>query len=135
MFKPALNAAIIFGLLGVILGAMGAHALEPPVLTPKLHHAFETATRYQFYHSFALMFTALIYFIFPDKWVKRATWLFIAGILLFCGSIYLLIYLEAGLGITPKIIGILTPIGGLCFILGWLFLLIGINRRKKKVQA
>lgn len=134
MFKPALNAAIIFALLGVIIGAMGAHALQPPVLTAKLHAAYETAVRYQFYHSFALLFTALLYFVFPDVWVKRATWAFIAGILLFSGSIYLLIYLEAGLHINPGMLGILTPLGGVCFIAGWLFLFLGINRRKKKIQ-
>lgn len=134
MFKPALNAAIIFGLLGVIIGAMGAHALQPPVLTAKLHDAYETAVRYQFYHSFALLFSALLYFVFPDTWIKRATWAFIAGILLFSGSIYLLVYLEAGLHVNPGMLGILTPVGGVCFIAGWLFLFLGINRRKKKIQ-
>jgi uncharacterized membrane protein YgdD (TMEM256/DUF423 family) len=132
LFKPALNAAIIFGLLGVILGAMGAHALQPPVLSEKLHGAYETAVRYQFYHSFALLFTALLYFIFPDKWIKRATWAFIIGIILFSGSIYLLVYLEGVMNVNPGMLGILTPIGGLFFITGWLFLLLGINSRKQK---
>lgn len=134
MFKPALNAAIIFGLLGVILGAMGAHALQPPVLSEKLHDAYETAVRYQFYHSFALLFSSLLYFVFPGKWIKRATWAFIAGILLFSGSIYLLVYLEGSLNVNPGMLGILTPIGGLCFIAGWLFLLLGINNRKQRTR-
>lgn len=134
MFKPALNAAIIFGLLGVAIGAMGAHALQPPVLTAKLHAAYETAVRYQFYHSFALLFSAVLYFVFPNAWIKRATWAFIAGILLFSGSIYLLIYLEAGLGLHPGLLGMLTPLGGICLIAGWLFLLLGVNRRKKDIQ-
>lgn len=132
MYKPALNAAIIFGLLGVVFGAMGAHALQPPVLSEKLHEAFETAVRYQFYHSFALLFTSLLYFVFPDKWMKRATWAFIAGILLFSGSIYLLVYLQGALNVNPGMLGILTPIGGLCLIAGWLFLLLGINSKKQK---
>lgn len=131
LFKPALNAAIIFGLLGVALGAMGAHALAPPVLSQKLHNAFETAVRYQFYHSFALAFTSLIYLIFPNKYIQRATWAFITGIILFSGSIYLLIFMEAGLHIEPGLFGIITPLGGLFLIAGWLFLLLGINRKRK----
>jgi len=132
MYKPALNAAIIFALLGVATGAMGAHALAPPVLTEKLHGAYETAVRYQFYHSFALLFASLLYLVFPDKWIKRATWAFIAGIILFSGSIYLLVYLESALQVNPGMLGLLTPLGGLCFIAGWLFLLLGINSRKQR---
>lgn len=133
MFKPALNAAIIFGLLGVLVGAMGAHALQPPVLTEKLHAAYETAVRYQFYHSFALLFSALLYFVFPDKWIKRATWAFITGIILFSGSIYLLVYLKGFLHIDPGTgVALLTPLGGVFFIIGWLSLFLGINSKKQK---
>lgn len=132
LFKPALNAALIFGLLGVALGAMGAHALAPPVLTDKLHHAFETAVKYQFYHSFALLFTSLLYLVFPNKYIRRATWAFLAGIILFSGSIYLFIFLETVLHLYPGILGLLTPLGGLCLIAGWLLLLVGINKKDRK---
>jgi uncharacterized membrane protein YgdD (TMEM256/DUF423 family) len=127
MFKTALNAAAIFALTGVLIGAMGAHALKT---TAELHEAYETAVRFQFYHSFALAFAGILNMVFPGKWIRRATWFFIIGILLFSGSLYLLVYLKtAGIsGLEP--LGILTPVGGLFFILGWLALLLGINRKK-----
>ena len=134
MFKPALNAAFILALLGVIIGAMGAHALKP-YLTPELHEAYETAVKYQFYHSFALAFAGILHFVFPGKWIRRATWFFLTGIILFCGSIYLLVYLETvsvtGLGA----LGVLTPIGGLFFMLGWISLLLGINQKRNKGKS
>src|SRR5699024_9756900 len=75
------------------------------------------------------------YLFFPGKWITRASLAFIIGTILFAGSIYLMTYLEAGLNIQPGLIGILTPLGGLFLILGWLCLLIGINvsvRNKRK---
>lgn len=132
MFKPALNASFIFALLAVIIGAMGAHALKK-VLSPELLAAYETAVKYQFYHSFALLFSGVLYLAFPSKWIKRATWLFITGIILFSGSIYTLVFLETTTDIGLGGLGILTPIGGLCFILGWLFLLFGINAKKSNI--
>jgi uncharacterized membrane protein YgdD (TMEM256/DUF423 family) len=130
MYKPALNAAFIFALIGVMVGAMGAHALRP-LLSPDMQVSFETAVKYQFYHSFALAFTAALHMVFPGPWIRRATWAFASGIILFSGSIYLLVYLKTTASVGLSGLGILTPIGGIMFILGWLFLLIGINRRKK----
>lgn len=129
MFKPAINAAALFALLAVILGAMGAHELKKH-LTSDLLSSFETAVKYQFYHSFALLFAGALYLAFPSKWIKRATWCFIIGIFLFSGSIYTLVYLQATSEIGLGGLGALTPIGGLFFIMGWLFLLFGINKRK-----
>jgi uncharacterized membrane protein YgdD (TMEM256/DUF423 family) len=130
IFKPALNAAIIFAALSVILGAFGAHALKK-ILSPELLTTYETGVRYQFYHSLALTFAGMVYYAFPSVWVRRATWAFIIGIILFSGSIYLLVYLEQIQNMGLSKVGILTPIGGLFLIVGWILLLIGINQRKK----
>lgn len=131
MYKPALNAAFIFALLGVAIGAMGAHALKP-VLSADMLSAYETAVKYQFYHSFALCFAGILHLVFPNAWIRRATWAFLAGILLFSGSIYLLVYLKTVSSMGLGGLGLLTPLGGLCFISGWLFLLIGIHSGKQK---
>ncbi len=130
MYKPALIAAFLFALIGVIVGAMGAHALRP-LLTPDLRDSYETAVKYQFYHSFALAITGILYQNFPSAWMRRATWAFFTGIILFSGSIYLLVYLKTTNSIGLGGLGILTPIGGVFFILGWLSLLLGINGQKK----
>jgi len=131
IYKPALNAAFIFAGLGVIIGAMGAHALKA-ILPEDLLATYETAVRYQFYHSFALAFAGAIYYFFPSGFIRAASWAFITGILLFSGSIYLLVYLKqtAHLGLAK--LGILTPVGGLFLVAGWLLLLIGINTRKAR---
>lgn len=129
MYKPALNASFIFAALAVIIGAMGAHALKEH-LTSDLLASYETAVKYQFYHSFALLFAGVLALPFPSKWIHRATWCFITGIILFSGSIYLLVYLKSTADIGLGGLGAITPIGGLFFILGWLCLLIGINKRK-----
>ena len=131
VYKPALTAAFIFAIIGVIVGAMGAHALRPH-LSADMQVSFETAVKYQFYHSFALAFAGFLNIMFPSAWIRRATWILIAGIILFSGSIYLLVYLKSTQAIGLKQLGILTPIGGVCFILGWLFLLIGIQVSTKK---
>lgn len=131
MYKPALTAASIFALLGVAIGAMGAHALKS-VLSSDMLNAYETAVKYQFYHSFALCFAGVVYFAFPSAWIRRATWAFTAGILLFSGSIYILVYLKTVSSMGLGGFGLLTPIGGLCFILGWIFLLVGIHSEKQK---
>lgn len=137
MYKPALTTAIICAIIGVIVGAMGAHALKnyltatlgDPIKVANLLSTYETAVRYQFYHSFALAFTGLLYISFPHVWIRRATWLFLTGIILFSGSIYALVYLKATGDVGLRQLGILTPIGGIFFILGWGALLLGIKKR------
>lgn len=128
IYKPALNAAIIFAALCVIIGAMGAHALKG-VLSDELLGTYETAVKYQFYHSLALAFTGMVYYAFPSVWVKRATWFFVTGIILFSGSIYLLVYLKQTATLGLGKLGLLTPIGGMFLIAGWILLLIGINKK------
>jgi uncharacterized membrane protein YgdD (TMEM256/DUF423 family) len=106
------------GGLGVALGAFGAHALRSRLSAERLE-TFETGVRYQMYHSLALLVTYFVG-IFRDDSVFHliAGWLFVAGIVLFSGSLYLL-------ALTGKRRwGAITPIGGLAFIAGWICLAI-----------
>lgn len=118
-----------FAALAVILGAFGAHALKE-VLTPEQLITFETGVKYQFYHSFALLAAGIIYGSYPFKQIRLASVFFIIGIVMFSGSLYALTLLKmkgiVGLGG----VGIITPIGGLFFILGWVMLMIGMMKHK-----
>jgi uncharacterized membrane protein YgdD (TMEM256/DUF423 family) len=102
------------GATAVALGAFGAHALKAR-LAPELLAVYHTAVQYHFWHALALFGVALAWPHFPDtSWLRAAGWLFVAGLVLFCGSLYAL-----ALG-APRQTGLVTPIGGLCFILAWL---------------
>lgn len=125
MHKGFLIIATIFGALSVALGAFGAHALKKMV-PPETVATFETGVRYQFYHTFALLAVAILFATFPGRWLISAGWLFILGIFLFSGSLYILTATKATNAVGLKGIGIITPIGGLLFVAGWLCLLIGI---------
>lgn len=114
----------ILGALAVILGAFGAHALKARLTAEQLQ-VFETGVRYHFYHVFALLLTAILYKDYPGKLLTWAGSLFIAGIVLFSGSLYLLSNL-AGF----KMLGVITPVGGLCFIIGWLLLAAACIKRR-----
>lgn len=123
-----MTAGALLAALAVIFGAFGAHALKAQ-LPPDQLLVFETGVRYQMYHSFALLITGIAFSSFPFKQLKLATTFFIIGVLLFSGSLYIMSLLSIkGVGLGP--IGILTPIGGLFFIMGWLFLLLGIIKKK-----
>lgn len=101
--------------LAVVLGAFGAHTLEARV-TPERLAVFETGVRYQMYHGLGLLFLAWAAQQWPGWQITWAGYLFLAGILIFSGSLYLLVLTD-----TPWL-GAITPIGGLCFIAGWLLL-------------
>ena len=128
MHKQSLMAGAIFAGLAVILGAFGAHALKP-ILGADLLQTFETGVRYQFYHAFALLAVGIIHLYAPTKGVTRAGTFFMIGIILFSGSLYLLALLKANGGEGLGAVGILTPIGGAFFILGWIMLILGIRRK------
>ena len=106
---------LVSGAVAVALGAFGAHGLKPYLDETGLQN-FQTANRYQFYHTFLAAFF-LIWKPGEPLLRKGALWA-LAGIILFSGSLYLLA-LRSTLGI-PSFIGILTPLGGICFILAWL---------------
>jgi len=113
-------------LLAVVIGAFGAHGLKA-LLSPTQLNTFEIGVRYQFYHSFAILLAGILYFHIPNKKLISAGWFFLAGILLFSGSLYLLSCREI-LGIVSwSFLGPLTPIGGVFFIIGWGMLIWGVG--------
>lgn len=105
----------LLGGLAVVLGAFGAHALAGRLSTERLD-IYHIATRYQMYHALALMAAAWAVDRWPGHAAATAGWLFIAGIIVFCGSLYLLAFGA------PRWFGAITPIGGLAFIAGWIAL-------------
>ena len=107
--------------VAVAAGAFGAHALRAR-LGPDLLAVFETAARYQMYHALALIAVAWATTRWDAAPLRAAGWLFVAGTLLFSGSLYLL----ALTGVRG--LGAVTPFGGLCFLAGWLLLAVGAWR-------
>jgi len=129
MYRQAMIAGAIFAALAVILGAFGAHALKE-VLTESQLQTFETGVRYQVYHAFALLITGIAYTHLQVKQLKLASLFFIIGIILFSGSLYLLTMMKMTGQVGLGGLGILTPIGGLFFILGWIMLCLGFIQKK-----
>jgi uncharacterized membrane protein YgdD (TMEM256/DUF423 family) len=104
--------AALAGFIGVALGAFGAHGLRGR-LSADMLAAFETGVRYHMYHALALLLTAVIMTRFSGVWVVAAGWFFIAGMVLFSGSLYLLAFTGV------RTFGAITPIGGVALLLGW----------------
>jgi uncharacterized membrane protein YgdD (TMEM256/DUF423 family) len=127
MHKKFLITAAFLGALSVILGAFAAHKLKE-IFDPSLLQTFETAVRYQMYHALALLAVGILYKDFSSRQLSWAGNLFIAGIILFSGSLYLLCCIQYQ-DIPAKWVGAITPLGGLCFIAGWLLLAVGISKK------
>ena len=127
MQKKFLTIAAIAGALSVLLGAFAAHKLKE-VLEPSLLQTFETAVKYQMYHSLALLAVGILYKDFSVKQLLWAGNLFIAGIILFSGSLYLLCFVKHQ-NFSATWVGAITPFGGLCFIAAWLLLAVGISKK------
>ena len=125
MNKTFLKAGALLGALAVALGAFGAHGLKKIVDEDTLA-IFQAAVQYQMYHALALLATGVIYEKFPNQWLNRAGLAFIIGIILFSGSLYLLTALKAAGETGLNAAGIVTPFGGVAFIAGWCFILLGI---------
>ena len=116
------------GFISIILGALGAHALEK-VLSPDSLESFHTAVRYQAWHSIALLAISFSPKEFPlRKWIMR-TW--VTGVILFSGSIYLLSTRTAS-GLDVSFLGPVTPLGGLLMILGWALVFVAALRYSGK---
>ncbi len=120
----ALGAAVAG--LAVAAGAFGAHALRAR-LSPEELLVFETAARYQMYHGLALIAAGLVADRWPGPLASAAGWCFLAGVLLFSGSLY-------GLTLSGvRMLGAVTPIGGLAFLAGWGCLAMAVLRASVKV--
>ncbi|RPD41564.1 DUF423 domain-containing protein [Chitinophaga barathri] len=128
MHKTFLIWAALLGALAVILGAFGAHKLKE-LVPPETVSTFQTGVTYQFYHVFALLAVGILYAHTPGPQLVWAGRLFLAGILLFSGSLYVLTLLKATETVGLRGIGAITPIGGLAFIAGWVCLLLGILKK------
>jgi uncharacterized membrane protein YgdD (TMEM256/DUF423 family) len=111
--KAILLIASSFGALSVMIGAFGAHALGPMLQATNRTDTFETAVKYQMYHTLVLLAVGLLLFKVDQPVLHVAAWCFIIGILIFSGSLYTLCLT----GVTW--LGAITPIGGLAFIVGW----------------
>jgi uncharacterized membrane protein YgdD (TMEM256/DUF423 family) len=101
--------------LGVAAGAFGAHALRDHLAPDRLAQ-YELAVRYQLYHAFALIAAAWAVRQWPGSTAQTAGWLFVVGVLIFCGTVYALSFGS------PRWFGAITPLGGISLIAGWLFL-------------
>jgi uncharacterized membrane protein YgdD (TMEM256/DUF423 family) len=99
--------------ISVAAGAFGAHSLRDKV-EPRLLEVFETGARYQLYHALALIAVGLVWNKWPGSWATTAGWLFVAGTVFFSGSLYTMTFTGV------RALGAITPIGGVCFIAGWL---------------
>src|ERR1700761_4701252 len=127
MNKNIIITASIFGMLAVIADAFGAHGLTA-YLDSKQLDIWHTAVQYQFYHVFALLFLSTFAHS-KNKLISASYLLFVSGIIFFSGSLYL-VACEGLLKLDlPVAVFIITPVGGLCFILGWLMLLLAALKK------
>lgn len=126
--KSIIITAAIFGVISVIMGAMGAHALKA-VLEPESLSSYLTGAKYNMYHAIALLAIAANSQYLESKWMKNGVLLIIAGTILFSGSIYLL-STSSITGLSLKhILGPTTPIGGILLILGWLSIMLAAIKK------
>ena len=118
MTNPLITMAAVNGLLAVMLGAFMSHSLDETITT-ELLGIFQTGVSYHMYHSLAALAAGILSHIFPKvRLLKFSAYSFLLGIMLFSGSLYLLALTEL------PMIGMITPIGGIFFIFGWIMLCI-----------
>jgi len=115
MERTFLMLGALSGAISVAAGAFGAHALRSRV-EPRLLEVFETGARYQMYHALALLVVAWAASRWPGSLTTASGWLFVAGTVIFSGSLYAMTFTGI------RALGAITPIGGVCFIAGWLCL-------------
>ena len=118
MHKLFLIISSISGMLSVALGAFGAHAIKDKLQSDGTLDTYQTAVQYQFYHTLALCGIAILMMKTQSQWLNYAGYSMTFGILIFSGSLYILCFTGM------KWLGAITPIGGLLFIAGWIFLLL-----------
>ena len=129
MDKKLITAGALFGMVAIILGAFGAHALKNLLPAEQLV-TFETGVRYQMYHALFLIFIGMITGL-SEKTKKTIYFLVLSGVCLFSGSIYLLAT-NSLTSFDFKVIGFVTPIGGLLLIVAWSLLFFGFVKKKQQ---
>lgn len=126
MARTFILIAAVSGFLSVVVGAFAAHGLKK-VLAPEMIEVVKTGVQYQMYHALALLMVALLLIHKPStSGLKAGGWAFILGSLMFSGSLYAL-----ALG-APHWLGPITPLGGLCFLMGWVLLAVAAWRLKSE---
>ena len=128
MQKIFLITGTVLAGLAVALGAFGAHGLKK-IASPETVTIYQTGVQYQMYHALALLFVGILAEKFGGGFIHYSGLFFLGGIVLFSGSLYLIVSMQVTNKIVPTLVGIATPIGGLLFILGWALLLIGIIKK------
>ncbi|MBK7831954.1 MAG: DUF423 domain-containing protein [Gemmatimonadetes bacterium] len=123
MDRLFLIIAALSGAVSVGAGAFGAHALRAR-LEPRLLEVFQTGAQYQMYHALALVGVAWVASRWPGALSTASGWLFVAGTVLFSGSLYAM----ALTGV--RALGAITPLGGVCFIAGWVALALAVMRAR-----
>ena len=125
MDRLFLTLGALSGAIGVAAGAFGAHALRAR-LEPRMLEVFETGARYQMYHALALIAAAWVAQRWPGTPASAAGWLFVAGTVLFSGSLYAMTFTGV------RALGAITPLGGVCFIAGWVALAVASTSTSSK---
>ena len=115
--KSILTVAAVSGLLAVALGAFGAHGLKA-IISPEMLEVYKTGVQYQFYHTFALLAVGILMNFNQSKALTWSAYLFITGIVLFSGSLYVLAITDV------KALGMITPFGGITWIAAWFLLIV-----------
>lgn len=121
-----ITASLLAG-LAVAAGAFGAHGLKK-LVEPQYVDTFKTGAQYQFYHALAIGFATLVSQFIDNQWIRRVNWSFLLGIILFSGSLYILTLGKVLNTEGVNWFGIITPLGGLFFLFGWLSLAWGIHK-------
>ena len=132
MHRSFFLAGAIFGLLGVALGAFGAHGLQDLTSDEKILNVFKTGVQYQLYHALVLLIISLFYDKLPGWNGKYAGIFFIIGTFLFSGSLYLLTYVMILHWVVPTLLAIVTPLGGLFFLAGWFMLVLAAFKSRSQ---
>lgn len=123
--KPAIISGAIHGFLAVALGAFGAHALDG-VLSTYGEGIWDTAVQYQMFHAAALLVVGILGYIFGStKALRVATWTMNLGVVFFTGSLFVLALTEI------KVLGAITPIGGVLFLTGWISIIVAAKNFRK----
>lgn len=117
-------------MLAVAFGAFGSHGLKSAIAPDSLS-TFEIGVRYQFYHAIGLIATGLLLYWRKNKLLVFTGWLFLTGILLFSGSLYLLSMSEL-FSLNTAVLGPITPLGGVAFIAGWICFIFATFQKNEK---
>lgn len=118
-----IRTASVFGLLAIVIGTFGTHSLENILVENNRVETFETALQYHFHHTLALLFISVLFQYKSNSYLKWVVYLFVIGIVIFSGSLYVLALTNITL------LGAITPFGGLSFIAGWIVLFLSAKEK------